>query len=53
VPTRTDIARLDTAAAALAYATAIASMVKSELERRLEGNSDELRKFRERYGGLE
>ena len=50
VPTRTDIARLDTAAAALAYAIAIATMVKSELESRLDGECDELRKFRERYG---
>lgn len=50
VPTRTDIARLDTAAAALAYATAIATMVKSELESRLDSASNELRRFRERYG---
>jgi hypothetical protein len=50
VPTRADIARLDTAAAALAYAIAIATMVKCELEARLDGESDELRKFRERYG---
>jgi hypothetical protein len=50
VPTRTDIARLDTATAALAYAIAITTMVKSELESRFDGESDELRRFRARYG---
>jgi hypothetical protein len=50
IPTRTDIARLDTAAAALAYAFAITTMVKSELESRLVTECDELRRFRERYG---
>ena len=50
VPTRTDLARLDTAVAALAYATAIAAMVRSELESRIGGENDELRHFRARYG---
>jgi hypothetical protein len=47
---RIELARLDTAAAALVYAIAITTMVKSELESRLDGESDELRRFRERYG---
>jgi len=48
IPTRTDIARLDTAAAALAYAIAITTIVKSELEGLLVVECDELRKFREK-----
>jgi hypothetical protein len=51
VPTRTDISRLSSVCAAFAYANAIAAYMKTELESRLAGNSDELQRFRERYGG--
>jgi hypothetical protein len=51
VPTPTDIARLGNVCAAFVYARAIAGHLKHELESRLAGNSDELNKFRERYGG--